>query len=146
MPQPVQSTYDDANLILRLYDLRREDKMRAARTWFVANFRCKTMAEMTALCPPGTETNAYFRQVVSYWDMAGSFVNAGVLNGDLFFSNTRELLLTWERVKPLIAEIRVAFKDPTYLSNLEKAGSACAEYIKRSAGEEAYGAFVARVG
>ncbi len=146
MPQPVQSTYDDANLILRLYDLRREDKMRTARNWFVANFRCKTMAEMSALCPPGTETNAYFRQVVSYWDMAGSFVNAGVLNGDLFFANTREILLTWERVKPLIAEMRTAFKDPSYLGNLEKAGTACAEYIKRSAGDEAYAAFTARVG
>ena len=140
-----QSTYDDANLILRLYELRREDKMRAARNWFVANFRCKTMAEMSALCPPGTEANAYFRQVVSYWDMAGSFVNSGVLSSDLFFTNTREILLTWERVKPLIAEMRAAFKDPTYLGNLEKAGTAAGEYITRTAGEEAYKAFVARV-
>ncbi|MEO5922604.1 MAG: hypothetical protein ABIR70_02145 [Bryobacteraceae bacterium] len=140
-----QSTYDDANLILRLYELRREDKMRAARSWFVANFRCKTMAEMSALCPPGTEANAYFRQVVSYWDMAGSFVNSGVLNGDLFFTSTREILLAWERVKPIITELRAAFKDPSYLGNLEKAGSAAAEYITRTAGEEAYKAFVARI-
>lgn len=140
-----QSTYDDANLILRLYELRREDKMRAARNWFVANYRCKSMKEMSELCPPGTEANAFFRQVVSYWDMAGSFVNAGVLNADLFFANTREILLTWERMRPVIGEIRAAFKDPTYLGNLEKAGEACAEYLKRTAGEEAYKAFVARV-
>ena len=140
-----QSTYDDANLILRLYELRREDKMRAARNWFVANFRCKTMAEMGELCPPGTEANAYFRQVVSYWDMAGSFVNTGVLSADLFFMNTREILLVWERVKPIIGDIRTAFKDPGYLGNLEKAGIAAGEYVTRTSGEEAYKGFVARI-
>jgi hypothetical protein len=140
-----QSTYDDANLILRLYELRREDKMRAARNWFVANFRCKTMAEMGELCPPGTEANAYFRQVASYWDMAGSFVNAGVLNPDLFFMNTREILLVWTRVKPIHAEMRAAFKDPGYLGNLEKAGEACAEYVVRTSGKEAYEGFLKRI-
>ncbi|MEP6962775.1 MAG: hypothetical protein ABI995_11905, partial [Acidobacteriota bacterium] len=99
-----QSTYDDANLMLRLYDLRREEKMRAARNWFVANFRCKTLKEMGEVCPPGSEANAFFRQVVSYWDMAGSFVNSGVLNAELFYANTREILLVWERVKPIVAE------------------------------------------
>jgi hypothetical protein len=140
-----QATYDDANLILRLYEMRREEKMRAARNWFVSNFKCKTMADMGALCPPGTDANAYFRQVVSYWDMAGSFVNSGVLNADLFFANTREILLTWERMRPVIVEVRTAFKDPTYLGNLEKAGQSCAEWLSRTAGEEAYKAFVARV-
>jgi hypothetical protein len=140
-----QSTYDDANLILRLYELRREDKMRAARNWFVANFRAKTMAEMQELCPPGSEANAYFRQVVSYWDMAGSFVNSGVLNTDLFFMNTREILLVWERVQPIVNEVRAAFKDPSYLANLEMAGQGCANYIKRTSGDEAYKAFAARV-
>ena len=52
------ATYDDVNLILRLYDMRREEKMRAARTWFVANFRPKTMAGFNHLCPPGSEENA----------------------------------------------------------------------------------------
>jgi hypothetical protein len=140
-----QSTYDDANLILRLYELRREEKMRAARNWFVANFKCKTMKELHELCPPGSEPNAYYRQVVSYWDMAGSFVNTGVLNGDLFFMNTREILLVWERMKPIIGDVRAAFKDPNYLGNLEKAGAACAEYIKRTSGEDAYNTFVARI-
>jgi hypothetical protein len=119
--------------------------MRAARNWFIANFRCKTMADMSKLCPIGTEANAYFRQVVSYWDMAGSFVTAGVLNADLFFANSREILLVWERVKPLIGELRAGYKDPTYLVNLEKAGNAFADYLVRTAGEDAYAYFVTRV-
>jgi hypothetical protein len=100
---------------------------------------------MGSLCPPGTDANAFFRQVVSYWDMAGSFVNSGVLNADLFFMNTREILLTWERVKPIIQEARAAYKDPSWLGNLEKAGAACGEYVARTSGEEAYRAFVARI-
>ena len=47
-----QPTYDDANLLLRLYELRREPKMRDARNWFFGNFKCKTMAEFGQLCPP----------------------------------------------------------------------------------------------
>jgi len=141
-----QPTYDDVNLILRLYELRREPKMRDARNWFVANFKCKTMADYAQLCPPGSEPHAYFRQCASYWDMAGSFINAGVLNADLFFANTREILLCWERVKPVIGEMRAAFKDPNYLGNLEKAGKACAEWVSKTSGEDAYKAFTARVG
>jgi hypothetical protein len=120
--------------------------MREARSWFFGNFKCKTMAEFGQLCPPGSEPNAYFRQCASYWDMAGSFVNSGVLNADLFFANTREILFVWERVRPILSEVRAAYKDPQYLGNLEKAGKACAEWVSRISGEEAYQAFTARVG
>ncbi|HEY2845319.1 MAG TPA: hypothetical protein VGJ09_16770 [Bryobacteraceae bacterium] len=141
-----QPTYDDANLLLKLYELRTEAKMRDARNWFFGSFKCKTMAEFGQLCPPGSATNAYYRQCVSYWDMASSFVTAGVLNPDLFFANTREVLFVWERVKPIIADVRDAYKDPNYLGNLEKAGKACAEWVSKTSGEEAYKAFAARVG
>ena len=81
-----KATYDDVNLILKLYELRREEKMRAARSWFAANFKCKSMAEFGQLCPPGSEANAMMRQVTSYWEMAASFVTAGVLNEELLFA------------------------------------------------------------
>jgi hypothetical protein len=141
-----QPTYDDVNLLLRLYELRRESRMRDARNWFVANFKCKSMAEYSQLCPPGSDANASFRQCASYWDMVGSFVNTGVLNPDLFFANTREILLVWERVRPVLADLRAAYKDPKFLANLEKAGNACAEWFSKTSGEEAYKAFAARVG
>jgi hypothetical protein len=141
-----QPTYDDANLLLRLYELRREPKMREARNWFFGNFKCKSMADFGQLCPPGSEPNAYYRQCTSYWDMAASFVNSGVLNADLFFANTREMLVVWERVKPILSEVRAAFKDPNHLGNLEKAGMAGAEWLSKTSGEEAYKAFAARMG
>jgi hypothetical protein len=119
--------------------------MRAARNWFVANFKCKTMAEFGQLCPPGSEANAMMRQVSSYWDMTASFVTAGVLNEELLFQNSRELLLVWIRVEPIIGDIRAAFKDPNYMKNLETVGKAYAEFVNRG-GPETYQSFKARVG
>lgn len=140
-----KATYDDVNLILRLYELRREDKMRQARTWFVANFKPKTMAEFGQLCPPGSEPNAFFRQVASYWDMAASFVTAGVLNEDLFTKNNRELLLVWIRLEPIIEGLRTAFHAPNYMQDIEQVAKACMELMDRH-NPGAAAALKARVG
>lgn len=136
-----KATYDDVNLILRLYDMRREEKLRAARAWFVANFKAKTVAEMNALAAPGTDANAYFRQSTSYWDMVASFITAGVLNQELFFQSGRELLLFWLRLKPIVAEYRQMNKSPKAWSNLETVANAFAEHM----GKETYESFAARI-
>ena len=74
------ATYDDVNLVLRLYDLRREERMREARrAWSVANFHAKSLEKLNETCPPGANENASFRMVVTYWDMAASFITGGVL-------------------------------------------------------------------
>jgi hypothetical protein len=138
------ATYDDVNLILKLYDLRREVRLRAARAWFSANFKVKTYAEYQALCPVGTDANAFARQVMTHWDMVGSFITSGVLNRDLFFQSGRELLFVWTRVQPFLADYRAAVKDPNALEHLESVGNAFAEHWK-ARNREAYEAFVARV-
>jgi hypothetical protein len=140
-----KATYDDVNLILKLYELRREDRMRAARTWFVASYKCKSMSEFGQLCPPGSDANAMFRQVASYWDMCASFITAGVLNDELFFQNNRELLLAWFRIEPVLADLRTAFKDPNYMKNLETVAKTFGDYLNRQDPETLH-AFKARVG
>jgi hypothetical protein len=137
-------TCDDANLILRLYEMRREERMRQARAWFTAQFRVKTWEELQKLAPGGTDQNASYRMVVSYWDLAASFVTSGVLNKELFFQSGRELLLVWERLRPILPEIRVRYEDPLYLSHLETVGDEFAEYFKGRSG--GYAAFVKRIG
>ena len=82
------ATYDDANLLLRLYELRREEKLRQARDWFNKNFHANTVDEFLRFCPVGSQENAYYRMVTSYWDMAASFVTNGVLHRDLFVQNS----------------------------------------------------------
>lgn len=145
MTQAVQATYDDANLLLRLYEMRREEKMREARAWFVANFKPKSMADIQQLCPPGSETNARMRMVSTYWDMAASFVTSGVLNPDLFYSNCRECLLVAIRLRPVLAEIRATYKDPTFLANLETVAQQYSDYLNRVS-PGTLDAFTARIG
>src|SRR5205085_8174843 len=112
MKSETTATYDDANLILRLYELRREEKLRQARDWFGMNFRATTMEEATQAIPMGSPENAYFRMVVSYWEMAASFVTAGVLNQELFFESNGELLGVWERVRSILPGFRAMTKNP----------------------------------
>ena len=140
-----QATYDDANLVLRLYELRREEKLREARAWFVENFKPKTMADIQELCPQGSEDNARMRMVASYWDMASSFVTAGVLDPELFFANNREMLLVAVRFRPVLSEIRAAFKDPNFLRNLEVVAQQYSDYLNKVS-PGTLDAFIARVG
>jgi|SRR5579883_927398 len=138
------ATYDDVNLILKLYDLRREARLRQARAWFSANFKAKSYADFLQLCPVGTDENAFARQVMTHWDMVASFITSGVLNRDLFFQSGRELLFVWLRVEPFLADYRDALKDPNALEHLETIGKAFATYYKgRSA--DAFEAFAKRV-
>ena len=93
------ATYDDANLLLRLYELRREDKMRQARDWFFKNFHANNLEELSKICPLGSPEHAFFRMMSSYWEMAASFVTSGVLQRELFMQNSRELLFVWPCAK-----------------------------------------------
>jgi hypothetical protein len=138
------ATYDDINLVLKLYELRREEKLREARKWFSKEFHISTMEQFGKLCPPHFDSNAQFRMVVSYWEMASSFVVAGVLHPDIFFENTRELLVVYERLRPILAEMRATNGDPTFLKNLEQVGEQFVDWMK-GRGDGVYEAFVKRV-
>jgi hypothetical protein len=135
-----QATYDDVNLILRLYELRREEKLRQARDWFGKSFQARTLEEVNSLCPPGSEANAYFRMVLSYWDMAASFITGGVLNEDLFYQSGRELLFVWEKVRDLVPQFRETYKQPAFARNIETVANSFIERMNRES-PEAYKAF-----
>ena len=109
----------DAELLLRLYELRREEKLRRAREWLIGKFQADSLEEFDRQFPPGSEENALFRMAVSYWDMAASLVNHGLLKEDLFFENTGEFWLTWEKIRHLAPAIREARKNPLAWKNLE---------------------------
>ena len=137
-------TYDDVNLILKLYDLRREDRLREARRWFAASFKVKTLEEFTALCPGGSEPNASYRMVTGYWEMVASFVTNGVLHQELFFQSGQELLFTWERVRDVLPQIRDVRKNPLELKHVEVVAKAYIEWWNKQA-PGAYDAFSKRI-
>jgi hypothetical protein len=138
------ATPDDANLIMRLYELRREEKLRRAREWFSRHFYCRNLEEFNALCPPGSEENTFARMVTGYWEMAASFVTSGVLDAELFFQSGQELLLVWTRVKNIVDELRRYTKNPHSWINLETVGNEFIRYWERTA-PGAYAAFEARM-
>ena len=138
-----QATYDDVNLILKLYELRRDDRLREARK-FVGGLKVKTLAELQSVCPPGSEQDASFRMATSYWEMAASFVTSGVLNRELFADSGGELLFVWTKIQDLVPEIRKAFNSPKYLSNLETVAKAMIDRMNKS-NPKAYETFQARV-
>ena len=116
MPSLAVPTYEDAQLILKLYELRREEKLRAARDWFVSKFFPQTVEDVTALT--GAE-NAYYRMVTTYWEMAASFVARGVLNADLFFDSGGEMILVWAKLGELVPRLRKNLGSENLLKNVE---------------------------
>lgn len=111
--------HHDAELLLRLYDLRREEKLRQAREWFAREFHAESIEEFYHGYPDGTQERAYFRMLVSYWDMAASIVNYGLIKEEFFFENTSEFWVVWARIKHLTPGFRDRRKDPQIWKNLE---------------------------
>lgn len=139
-----RATYDDVKLLMQLYDMRREPRLREARKWFVASFKVRTLDELNALCPPGSEQNASFRMVTTHWEMVASFMTSGVLSHELFFQSGRELLLCWERVRDVLPALRESLKNPIEFRNLETMALAYIEWWNKQA-PGAYQAFSARI-
>ena len=109
----------DAELLLRLYELRREEKLRRARAWMIEDFQIDSVESFGRQHPLGSEENTFFRMALSYWDMAASLVNHGLLKEELFFENTSEFWLIWQKVKHLATGLREARKNPLFCKNLE---------------------------
>lgn len=114
------ATHADADLVLRLYELRREPVLRQAREWFMREFQPRTAEDLAALIAPGTDGNRFYRMVTSYWDMAGSFLVRGAVDQDLFLDNCGECLLVWRRLSGLIEGLRTQRNAPGYLHNIEE--------------------------
>jgi hypothetical protein len=113
-------THEQANLMLRLYEIRREPRMREAREWFFANFRPGSLEDMTKQAPPGSAGNASVRMVMSYWEMAASMVNRGLIDEEFFFENSGEQWATWGRIKAVVPAMRERSMNPHQYANLEK--------------------------
>ena len=109
----------DAQLILKLYELRREETMRKARSWMLGQFWPSTLDEFLAVQrAAGTTENAYLRQVASYWDMAASFVLHGALDADLFIECNSENFFLLAKFQDLLPEIRPVM--PSFLAKTEQ--------------------------
>lgn len=104
----MSSAYESADLILKLYDLRREELMRQAREWYAREFHPQS-AEDVLKTLRGNES-AYFRMVTSYWEMAASFVNHGAIDWKMFMeANPGEPVNVFVKLYPYLEELRAMF-------------------------------------
>ncbi len=111
------SKHEDANLILRLYELRREPVMREARNWMITFFPESAQDIVNALLGPNS---AYYRMVTSYWEMAASFVINGAIDEKMFNEANGEHVVVFSKIQPYLAELREMFGNPNAFVNLEK--------------------------
>jgi hypothetical protein len=119
-----KATAADAQLILQLYDLRREAEMRKARNWWVTQFWPRTADDFIKVAwAMGTPENNWLRQVSGYWGIVASFVLEGVLNEDLFLKPafSGEMFLMYAKLHPFIPELREKLADPEYFGDIEEA-------------------------
>lgn len=115
------ATAQDAELIIKLYDLRRDETMRKARNFIFSDFFPNSADDVKALFsnPDMAQQNAYFRQATSYWDMVAAMVNHGAIDKDLFFDTNGEFFVIWAKIGDFVPELR-GFFGPQYMANLEK--------------------------
>jgi hypothetical protein len=120
---PKKPTATDAQLIMQLYDLRREAEMRKARHWWIAEFWPQSVDDiMKVVGAMGSQENNWLRQVGGYWSMAASFVLHGALSEELFIqpSVSGEMVLIFAKVQPFLKELREKMGDPQMFGNIEK--------------------------
>ena len=119
MSRKTVATYEDARLILHLYELRREQRLREARDWFTGKFQPKSLEDVRTIgAARGTPENASYRMVTTYWDMAASFVARGILDSELFLESGGEMLVVWAKLEPFVADLRQG--NPRLLKNVEQ--------------------------
>jgi hypothetical protein len=106
-----------ADLIMRLYELRREPKMREARGWIISFFPESFEDIMKAVVDE--KTSAYFRMITTYWDMAAGFVNRGAIDEQMFLDSANEAWVVLSKIHPFLEQYREGSAMPNYLRQLE---------------------------
>ena len=120
------SKYKDADLILKLYDLRREKTMREARDWF---FMFNPQSPQDFMNVLTSDKSGYYRMVISYWEMACSLVNHGAIDSDMFGDANGEHLFVYAKLEPFLPALREAMGNDKMLSHLEQVGKMSIQII-----------------
>lgn len=110
---------EDARLLLKLYELRREPELRKARAWYLSQFVPTRWEKLKASFGTGTDEDRYLRMVTTYWDMVAALVNNGALHEELFFQTNGEDIYVWQRSEQWVIGRRLEMRAPFYLWNLE---------------------------
>jgi hypothetical protein len=110
---------DDVLAILKLYELRRDPEMRAARQWYFSKFAPRSAMDIIALYRGGERASANFRMVVSYWDTAASLVMNDGIDRKMFLDASSEYIFVYAKIADFLQEVREMFREPDLFIHLE---------------------------
>lgn len=116
-PVALSSAHASADLLLKLYDLRREHGLRQARHWFFFEFFPKSADEVFAVWIGGA--SAQFRMVTSYWEMAAALVRHGAIDRPMFYAANTEHVAIIAKLGPFLPELRRRSGLADYLEHVE---------------------------
>ena len=115
MPTP-----EDTMAVLKLYELRRDEQMRAARQWYFSEFAPQSAMDIIALFRGGERASANFRMVASYWDTACSLVLNDGIDRKMFNDASTEQVFVYAKIADYLPEVRELFREPDFLIHLEE--------------------------
>ena len=108
-----------ADLILKLYELRREAVMRSARGYVGGEFMPRSVDDFVSLVAAGNQQSGYILQVYGYWDMVGAFVVHGALEARLVYDTCQEMYFQYAKIQPYLKDFRQAMNLPEFMRSLE---------------------------
>jgi hypothetical protein len=115
-----KANYQDIDVILKLYELRRESTMRQARSYVGGKFGPKSAEEMVAIVSAGTPESGYVLQVYGYWDMVAAFVIDGSLHERLVYDTCQEMYFQYAKIQPYLGEFRRLMNLPEWMRGIER--------------------------
>ena len=110
---------EDTMAILKLYGLRRDEQMRAARQWYFSEFAPTSAMDIIALFRGGERASSNFRMVTSYWDTAASLVLNDGIDRKMFLDANTEHVFIYAKIADFLPEVREIFREPDFLIHLE---------------------------
>lgn len=113
------SKQKDAELVLKLYELRRDEELRKARQWYIGQFNPQSAQDLVGSLLSGPKASAYYRMVVSYWDMCAAIVLNDGIDEQMFLATSGEMIMVYAKLQPYLEEARQLLNRPEYLKALE---------------------------
>ena len=129
-----KASYHDVDVILKLYDLRREPLMRQARRFVGGKFAPTSAEELIAIVTAGTEESGFVLQVFGYWDMVAAFVLDGPLNEKLVYDTCQEMYFLYSKIQPYLHDFRRQLNLPEWMRSIETLIEGSQEGRERVAG------------
>lgn len=124
---------EQAELILRLYELRRETVMREARSFVGGSFLPQSDDELVAIVTKGGKETGFVLQVYGYWDMVCAFVLHGMLSEPLVYDTCQEIYFQFAKIHPYLKGFRQKINLPEWMQSLEKVAAGSPRGRKRLA-------------